>query len=55
MEKKSNEKMETKKPMGRPPATEATKRHPEVTIEDDFVIIKVPRRDLTKRLLAELI
>lgn len=52
MEKKST--TEPKK-MGRPPASEATKKSMEVTIEGDYVVIKVPRKDLTKKLLAELI
>jgi hypothetical protein len=39
--------------MGRPPQTE--KKGIEMSIEGDYVVIKVPRKDLTKKLLAELI
>ena len=50
------EKTETKPKakMGRPPAAEV-KKTMEVTIDGDYVVIKIPRKDLTKRLLAELI
>ncbi len=44
----------TKPKMGRPPMSDA-KKSIEVTVEGDFVVIKVPRKDLTKKLLAELI
>lgn len=45
----------TKPKMGRPPASEVQKKSIEIKIEGDFVVIKVPRKDLTKKLLAELI
>ena len=43
------------KKMGRPPQAEQQRKSMEVTIEDDYVVIKIPRKDLTKRLLAELL
>lgn len=52
MEKKSSPEV---KKMGRPPVGDSPKKSIEVTVEGDFVVIKVPRKDLTKKLLAELI
>ena len=51
MEKKTEKP--TPKKMGRPIAAE--KKSIEVSIEGDYVTIKIPRKDLTKKLLAELI
>ncbi len=55
MENKQTKTGQAMKPkMGRPPMSEP-KKSIEVTVEGDFVVIKVPRKDLTKKLLAELI
>ena len=40
---------------GRPPASEAQKKTIELSVEGEYVVIKVPRKDLTKRLLAEIL
>lgn len=55
MDPKQQKPTLTAKPkMGRPPVSEA-KKSIEVTVDGDYVVIKVPRKDLTKKLLAEFI
>ncbi|RYZ82619.1 MAG: hypothetical protein EOP04_21695 [Proteobacteria bacterium] len=44
---------ELKKKMGRP--SQAEKKGIEMSIEGEFVVIKVPRKDLTKRLLSDIL
>ncbi len=49
--------MEKKKPdekkLGRPKASETPKM--EVVLDGEYVLVRIPRKDLTKKLLGELL
>ena len=46
---------QTPKPKGRPPATQTKAPSIELSVEGEFLIIKVPKKDVSRKLLAELI
>jgi hypothetical protein len=52
MEKKATP-VTTKPKMGRPP--QAEKKGIEMSIDGDYVVIKIPRKDLTKKLLSDIL
>ncbi len=43
------------KPKGRPPAAQAKAPSIELSVEGDYLVIKVPKKDVSRKLLAELI
>jgi hypothetical protein len=53
MQTESNEKKKGGRPKGFSPKTEA--KGIQVTIEGEYVVLKIPKKDLSRKLLADLI